>query len=114
MPVHDDMLLADLQTPFNHKIHDLRKMLFCRRDLPGIDVLAFKGCKIQFAWSDIVRMRALQCYWNSQLFEQCVSAGCSVVTGSIHGDHGILPPVRPFFVKFEHKLLDVKRKHMLI
>ena len=37
-----------------------------------------------------------------------------MVTGSVHGDYSVLPPVRPFFVQFEHKLLNVEREHLLI
>ena len=59
------MLSGDLEAALDHKVHDFGKMLFGRRDVPGVDVGFLEGSKVQLAWGHIIAMRSLHHHWDS-------------------------------------------------
>ena len=114
MPIHHHVLSADLEATLNHKVDDLREVFFGGRYFSWIDICSFESSEVQLTGSDVIAVWALHDYWDPEFFEECICALSCMITGPVHRNISILPPVWSFFVKLQHKLLDVQGKHGLI
>ena len=65
MPVHHNMLSANLQATFDHQVYNRGKMFLTRCQMTRIYVGFLKRCKVQLTWCNIVGMRTLHHYWNT-------------------------------------------------